>query len=189
VVVGAYGHDDAGSDSGSAYVFVRSGGVWTEQTKLTASDAAASDYFGRSVSVSGDTVVVGAYGNDDVADLAGSAYVFVRAGGVWTEQTKLTASDAAAIDLFGQSVSVNGDIVAIGAYRDSDGGSYSGSAYVFVRSGGVWTEQAKLTASDAAGGDNFGQSVSVSGDTVVSGAYRDSDAGGSSGSAYAFFCA
>jgi hypothetical protein len=116
VVVGSYADDHAGGfDSGSAFVFVRAGGVWTEQTKLTASDAAASDLFGLSVSVSGDTVVVGAYGDDDAGSDSGSAYVFVRSGGMWTEQTKLTASDAAASDNFGQSVSVSGDTVVIGA--------------------------------------------------------------------------
>ena len=96
-------------------MFVRSGGTWTEQQKLTASDAAANDLFGISVAVAGDTVVVGAYIDDAPASAnAGSAYVFVRSGGAWTEQQKLTASDAAAFDLFGVSVAVSGDTVVAG---------------------------------------------------------------------------
>ena len=96
--------------------------------------------------------------------------MFVRSGGTWTEQQKLTASDAAAGDLFGASVAVSGDTVVAGAYvDDTPAGVDAGSAYVFVRSGGTWTEQQKLTASDAAAGDQFGVSVAVSGDTVGGG--------------------
>ena len=189
-VIGASRDDHAGgTDAGSAYVFVRVGGGWTEQAKLTASDAAVSDYFGGSVSVFGDTAVIGARYDDHAGGIdAGSAYVFVRVGGVWTEQAKLTASDAAVSDYFGGSVSVFGDTVVIGARRDDHaGGTNAGSAYVFVRSGGVWTEQAKLTASDAAAYEEFGCSVSLSGDTAVIGAAGDDHAGGTgAGSAYVF---
>ena len=188
-VIGAYGNDDGGANAGSAYVFVRSGGVWTQQAKLTASDAAANDIFGYSVAVSGDTVVIGAQADDHTGGTdAGSAYVFVRSGAVWTQQAKLTASDAAAGDVFGYSVGVSGDTAVIGArYDDHAGGTDAGSAYVFVRSGAVWTQQAKLTASDAAAGDVFGYSVGVSGDTAVIAAPGDSHAGGKyAGSAYVF---
>jgi hypothetical protein len=185
-VVGAYLDDDGGLNSGSVYVFVRSGGVWTEQAKLTASDAAAGDQFGRPVSVSGDTVVVGVYADDDAGLNSGSAYVFVRSGGVWTEQAKLTASDAAAGDQFGYSVSVSVDTAVVGAVADDHAGFYSGSTYVFARSGGVWAEQAKLTASDAAELDHFGFRLSVDGDTAVVGAVGDADGGLDSGSAYVF---
>jgi len=185
-VIGAYGDDDGGSDAGSAYVFVRAGGVWTQQAKLTAADAAQYDYFGYSAAVSGDTAVIGAYGDDDGGSSAGSAYVFVRSGGVWTQQAKLTVADAAQYDYFGCSVAVSGDTAVIGAYEDDDGGSAAGSAYVFVRSGGVWSQQAKLTAADAAANDFFGISVAVSGDTAVIGAYGDDDGGSLAGSAYVF---
>lgn len=186
VLVGAYGNDDAGADSGSAYVFVRSGGAWTQQLKLTASDAEASNFFGFSVSVSGDTAVVAAPFNSDAANGSGSAYVFVRSGTAWTQQQKLTASDAAEKDYFGWSVSVDGDMIVVGARGDSDAGQDSGSAYVFVRAGAVWTQHQKLTASDAAGGDVFGRSVSISGNTVVVGADQNDDAGFQSGSAYVY---
>ena len=188
-VVGASLHDHAGgAAAGSAYVFVNSNGIWTEQAKLTASDAAAGDNFGYSVSVSGDTAVIGAYGDDHAGKTdAGSVYVFVRSGGIWTHQAKLTASDAGASDRFGWSVSVSGDTAVIGAPYDREVWSWAGSAYVFVRSGGVWTQQARLAASDAAADDRFGRSVSVSDDTAVIGAYYDDHAGGTdAGSAYVF---
>ncbi len=180
VVVGAYFDDDNGSGSGSAYVYVCSDGVWTEVSKLTASDGAASDIFGSSVSVSGDTAVVGAYQDDDSS---GSAYVYVCRDGVWVEEARLTASDGAVDDRFGYSVSVSGDVAMVGACQDDDS---SGSAYVYVRSGGVWTEASKLTASDGVASDLFGSSVSVSGDAAVVGASGDDDNGMSSGSGYIF---
>jgi hypothetical protein len=185
-LVGAFGDDDAGSSSGSAYAFTRTGSIWTEQAKLTASDAAANDFFGRSVAISGNTAVVGADGDDDGSSASGSAYVFTRTGSIWTEQAKLTASDAAADDSFGRSVAVSGNRAVVGAYLDDDGGLASGSAYVFTRTGSIWTEQAKLVASDAAARDNFGTSVSVWGDTAVVGASSDDDADINSGSAYTF---
>ena len=160
-VVGAYYKN---SRKGAAYVFVRSGTIWNQQAKLTASDAAADDYFGNSVSVSGDTAVVGAYYKDSHK---GAAYVFVRSGSIWNQQAKLTASDAAANDYFGDSVSVNSNTAVVGA---SGKNSNKGAAYVFVRSGSIWNQQAKLTASDAVADDYFGTSVSVSSDTAVVGA-------------------
>jgi len=179
-VIGAYGD---GPWSGSAYVYVRSNGVWSEQQKLTASDGAANDYFGMSVSIEGDTAVIGAYGDDDYT---GSAYVYVRSNGVWSEQQKLTASDGAEHDEFGISVSIGGDTVVIGGVGDDDNGLISGSAYVYVRSNGVWSEQQKLTASYTVSGDLFGISVSIDGDTAVIGAWGNDDNGSNSGSAYVY---
>ena len=156
------------------------------ETKLTASDAATFDLFGRNVALSGDPAVVGAVLDDDAGSFSGSAYVFVRSGTTWSEQAKLTASDGAAADFFGRSVAVSGDTAVIGAERDNDAGTNSGSAYVFVRSGTTWSEQAKLTASGAAAGDLFGFSVAVSGDTAVVGAPLGDGAVINSGAAYAF---
>jgi MYXO-CTERM domain-containing protein len=189
-VVGAY-QDDGGSgfDQGSAYVFVRSGGVWTQQAQLTASDGAANDWFGAAVSVSGDTAVVGAYQDDIGANVnQGSAYVFVRSGGVWTQQAKLSASDGVGGDNFGAAVSVSGDTIVVGAHYHAIGANVDqGEAYVFVRSGVVWSQQAKLTASDGDLGDRFGSALSVSGDTIVVGAPSDDiGANGGQGSAYVF---
>jgi hypothetical protein len=174
VVIGA-SYDD--TQSGAAYVFTRTGGVWSQQQKLTADTRAVGDVFGQSVSVSGETAVVGAYYDDDKV---GSAYVFTRtADSTWSQQAKLTADDGAALDRFGWSVSVSGDMALIGAFGDD---SVKGSAYVFTRTGGVWSQQQKLLAGDGAAADEFGQSVSVSGDTAVIGALGNDD----KGAAYVF---
>lgn len=185
-VIGAHGNDEAGENAGAAYVFVRSGGVWSEQQKLTAADAAPGDFFGWSVSLSGDTLMVAAQLNDDAGNDSGSAYVFVRSEGVWSLQQKLTALDATADDHFGFGVSVKDDTAVVGANRDDGVGADSGSAYVFVRSGGVWTQQQKLTAGDSAASDQFGSSVAVDGETAVIGSRGDADAGDLTGSAYVF---
>lgn len=174
---------------GSAYVFVLSGGVWTQQAKLTASDGLRPDQFGRSVAVSGDIAVVGANGDSvQGRQAAGSAYVFVRSGGAWTQQAKLTASDGALFDAFGGSVDIDGETIVVGALRHgTPGGSGAGAAYVFVRSASGWTQQAELTASDGEGFDAFGSAVALNGDTVVVGAPEDDRPQGLLvGSAYVF---
>ena len=186
-IVGAHRDDDNGSDSGSAYIFYRSGTTWIQQDKLAASDGAESDYFGISVSISGDYAIVGAHRDDDNGSDSGSAYIFYRSGTTWIQQDKLTASDGAESDYFGIPVSISGDYAIVGAYKDDDNGSDSGSAYTFYRSGTTWTQQAKLTASDGAASDYFGQSVSISGDYAIVGANRDDDNGSNSGSAYIFY--
>jgi hypothetical protein len=170
-IVGARYDDDAGDRSGSAYIFVRNGTSWTQQAKLAASDTAAGDEFGLSVAVSGDTAIVGARYDDDAGDRSGSAYIFVRNGTSWTQQAKLTASDAAAGNEFGVSVAISGEVAIVGAWRDDDAGDASGSAYIFVRSGTSWTQQSKLIASNTAAYDNFGVSVAISGDTAIIGAF------------------
>ncbi|HEX8998676.1 MAG TPA: FG-GAP repeat protein, partial [Blastocatellia bacterium] len=187
--------NESASNSGGAYVFVRSGGVWTQQAYLKASNTEAGDEFGWAVAVSGDTVVVGATQEDsgttgvnstpdESASNSGAAYVFVRNAGVWTQQAYLKASNTGAGDYFGHSVAVSGDTVAVGArFEDSsttgvnstpnEGATDAGAAYVFVRSGGVWTQQVYLKASNTGGEDHFGASVAVSGDTVAVGAWLE----------------
>ena len=185
-VIGAPFDDDKGADSGSVYVFTRSGTTWTQQVKLTASDGAAGDTFGFSLASSGDIALMGAPSDDDKGTNSGSVYVFAPSGPAWTQQPKLTASDGAALDAFGCSVRLSGDTAIIGAWSDDDMGTDSGSAYVFTRAGSTWTRQAKLTASDGAASDNFGRAVAVSGDTAVIGASMDDDNVVDSGSAYVF---
>jgi uncharacterized repeat protein (TIGR01451 family) len=223
-VVGApWNNTTAGNTAGSAYVFTRLGAIWSEEQQLAPSDSAANDYFGHAVAMSGGTIVIGgssAYvffdsgagwteqqkllasdgtavggslaidvdtvvtGEPNAEAYAGAAHVFVRSGTVWTEQQKLLASDGAPFDLFGASVSINGDTAVVGADQALLG---PGSAYVFVRSGSVWTEQQKLLASDGATDDRFGLSVSISGDTAVIGTpWDDTIAGPDAGSAYVF---
>ncbi|RKZ12256.1 hypothetical protein DRQ53_15040, partial [bacterium] len=195
VVVGADRDDDNGSNSGSAYIFQRDEGgldAWGQVAKITADDGTASDYFGGSVSISGDTVVVGAEGDDDLGFGSGSAYVFRRDQGgpdTWGQVVKITPSDGAANDSFGISVSISGDTVVVGADRDDDNGDESGSAYLFQRDQGgpgAWGQLAEIYASDGADFDRFGRSVAISGDTAVIGAHHDDDNGDSSGSAYVF---
>ena len=187
-VIGARQDDDNGSQSGSAYVFTKVSGVWSQKAKLIASDAAADDQFGISVAVNGDTVVVGARQDDDNGNQSGSAYVFTKPSSGWSnsnETAKLTASDGAANDEFGISVAVEGDTAVIGARQDD---TSNGSTYVFTKVSGVWSQKAKLTASDGAADDEFGISVAVDGDTVAVGAYKhnvgEGTGGANAGAAY-----
>ena len=177
-VIGARQDDDNGSQSGSAYVFTKVSGVWSQKAKLIASDGAADDQFGISVAVSGDTVVVGARQDDDNGNQSGSAYVFTKPSSGWSnsnETAKLIASDGAADDEFGISVALDGDTAVIGARQDD---TRNGSAYVFTKVFGVWSQKTKLIASDGAAGDEFGISVAVDGDTMVVGAYQYDVGGG-----------
>ena len=185
VVVGASGHDVDGSNSqGAAYMFVKPGAGWpgtpqtmSQTTKLTASDGGGANYFGTSVAISGDTIVVGAYGHNGSQ---GAAYVFEKPGDSLTdinENAKLTASDGVAYDFFGNSVAISEDedTVVVGAHRHDIGtNADQGAAYVFEKPGVDWSgtldEDAKLFASDGVADDCFGYSVAVSGDTVVVGA-------------------
>jgi hypothetical protein len=206
LVVGAFGEasnatgvdgnqaDNSASGAGAAYVFTRSGGIWSQQAYLKASNTGADDFFGGSVAVSGDTLVVGAPGeasnatgvdgnqaNNSVAE-AGAAYVFTRSGGIWSQQAYLKASNTGANDQFGYAVAVFGDTLVVGAPGEAsnatgvDGNqannsvAEAGAAYVFARSGGIWSQQAYLKASNTGWSDNFGGSVAVSGDTLVVGA-------------------
>jgi len=190
-IIGAFGNASPALGKGFAYVFVRSGSVWTHQQKLAAPDGVPSDLFGfSSVSIDGDTVIIGARQDDDLGSNSGSAHVFVRSGPpgrqVWTHQQKLLAADGAAEDEFGSSISIDGNTVVVGAHRDDDLGSSTGSAYVFVRAGTRWTQQQKLAASDASTNDWFGFSVSISGDKAIVGAVFDDDMASNSGAAYIF---
>jgi hypothetical protein len=190
IVVGAHGAAPEGvTQAGAAYVFTRSGSTWSEQQKLTASDKAAEDSFGRSVAISGNTVVAGAHGaTSGGLYSAGAAYVFTRTGSTWTQQQKLTASDKAAENHFGISVAISEDAVVAGAYAAApDGVTNAGAAYLFVRSGSTWSEQQKLTASDKAQTDLLGASVAIDADTIAVGAaYVDTDGVINAGAAYVF---
>jgi hypothetical protein len=184
-IVGSPGHADT---RGAAYTFIRVGNTWGQFRKLVASDAAISGGFGSAVSLNGDIAIVGASSNDDTPPNSGAAYIFVKGGTLWPQQAKLTASDAAAQDFFGRSVSVSGDRALVGASGDGEFGGLSGSAYSFVRDGTSWSQEGKVTASDASSSDRFGISVSVSGDALFVGANGDDDAGPGTGSAYTFVC-
>jgi hypothetical protein len=193
-VVGAQAEDGATIDRGAAYVYERDqggAGNWGQVKKLTASDAASSDYFGSSVAVSGDTALVGALGEDGAGSERGAAYVYERdqgGPGNWGQVKKLTASDAQDNDRFFVAA-VSGDTTVVGAQTEDGAGTDRGAAYVFERNQGGpdnWGEVEKLTASDAQDEDEFGGSVAVSGDTAVVGAYLEDGAGSNRGAAYVF---
>jgi len=186
LVIGAYRDDNNGGDSGSAYVYTRSGATWTEQARLMANDGAADDEFGTSVAIVGDTIVVGAPRSQASSSGNGSVYVFIRTDNIWSQQTKLVAGDVTAQDQFGQSVAMDDSTLVVGAHWDDDNGIESGSVYIFNLSGGEWIQQAKLTASDGDGDDRFGNSVAISGESVVIGAPGFNGSGSNSGSAYIF---
>jgi len=195
VIVGANRADVSGQgDQGAAYIFERTTGTlnsWGQVARLTASDGAAGDEFGWAVSISGETAVVGAHFADVGSNLGqGAAYIFERNGGTlggWGQVARLTASDGAASDGFGQAVAIFGDKVVIGA--SGAGAGDQGAAYIFERNQGGpnnWGEVTKLVASDGGPGDQFGFSVSISGETVTTGAPSASVSSFSDGAAYIF---
>ncbi len=182
IVIGAI---TAQSDKGAAYVFNNDGSNWTEQTILTAPNGMAADRFGRSVTISGQYIVVGAYRNDDAGPNMGAVYIYSNQGGTgWNYNSKITINDEPGMEYFGWSVSLDGDYLAIGANRDDTNGVDSGSAYVFQRSGSAWNMVTKLKASEPGTEDNMGWSVSISGNAVVIGAYLKDAVGTDSGIVY-----
>ncbi len=188
VVVGA-GSSGSNSLLGAAYVFVESGGTWTQQAELTPSDGTEEDQFGASVAISGSTIVVGSpqHPFSMATNGLGAAYVFVESGGTWSQQAKLTAPDGAAGDNFGHTVAVSGSTAVVGApYHVIGSNQNQGAAYVFASSGGTWTQQAELTASDGAANDQFGWSVAVSGNTALVGAPGHWIGSNEVGAAYVF---
>ena len=200
------GNIPASHTLGAVYVFVKSGGTWTQQAYLQASNARINDFFGCSVAICGDTIVVGAMGEDsngvgvngDEADTslfrAGAAYVFVRSGTAWTQQAYLKASNPGREDLFGASIAISGDTVVVGAVNERSNASGvngneaddsffgAGAAYVFARSGTVWSQQAYLKASNTDRFYSFGKAVAIESNTIVVGADREwSNAAGVNG--------
>jgi len=184
IVVGAPGDEDPnGEEGGSAYVFSRSGETWSQQAKLVADDGNGSDALGSSVTLDGDTAVIGAPSDEDPnGEGGGSAYVFSRSDRTWSQQAKLFADDGDSNDSFGIAATFNGDTAVIGAHRDEDpNGEEGGSAYVFT-SDETWSQQAKLFTDDSIDTDYFGASVTLDSGIIV-GAPGGSEIGGS---AYVF---
>jgi hypothetical protein len=188
-LVGASRHSVPGS-LGQVYVFERDTATnkWPQIAKLRGSSGAGFATFGYATAISGNYAMVGAHSDTTKGTNAGAAYVFERSGaGVWAEKIKLFALDAAKEDEFGWSVSISGDYAIVGAPEANSPFSNTGAAYVFERSGaGVWSQKVKLAPPDLAGSDNFGFSVSISGDYALIGAYHGDDKGLDSGCAYVF---
>jgi hypothetical protein len=190
-LVGAPYDDVSGMEQGSAYVFVRNGATWTQQARLIAQqDGTSFDYFGYSVALDGETALVGAvYGPGSANPEQGAVYVFVRGGTTWTQQARLNAGDGQAQDQFGAAVALDGNTALVGAFNHqiSSTSGKTGAAYVFVRNGVAWTQQARLDANDVAADDRFGFSVALDGDTALVGAPADNvGANADQGSAYLF---
>ncbi|WP_159931184.1 hypothetical protein [Oceanicoccus sp. KOV_DT_Chl] len=163
-VIGHSGDGTIASGAGAAYVFVRNGSIWVQQAKLFASDAQGSDRFGASVAIKGDTILIGAYLEDEAAYNGGAAYVFTRTGTIWTEQAKLMASDYSREGEFGSSVALNDGIALIGAPKRA---IRSGAAYVFVRQGNEWSEQAILIPDDIHSSSYIGQQLAIDYNTAL----------------------
>jgi len=180
IVIGAAFDDDLGFDSGSAYLFDATTGAQVD--KLLAADGASRDGFGGSVAIDGQYAVIGSRLDDDNGSDSGSAYVFNA--GTGEQVVKLLAPDGATDDLFGVSVAISGNTAVVGAVHDDDNGGNSGSAYVFNATTGSLI--AKLLPADGAADDRFGESVAISGTTVIVGAHHDNDNGSHTGSAYLF---
>ena len=185
-ISGAQQDDDIAPNAGAAYIFERSGLLWLQRTKLTADDAKAGDLFGNAIAMDGETVLVGAPGVDDAGPESGAAYVFVQVGDEWIQQARFIGDDIGIFDRFGSAVAVHENTAIIGAHGKDEVGTDSGAAYVFVRNGASWTQQAKLTHQGAVPGDLFGFAVSVYGDNAVVGAHQSDAAGPDSGAAYFF---
>ncbi len=185
--IGTVGGGMLNPGQGSAYIFFNNGGNWTQQALVQASDSSDIDGFGEAVSISSSNMIAGddkALNSDSIS--TGAAYIFNRQDTSWTEVQKITALDGSLGDLFGYEVSISGDYAIISAPEDQDKGSNSGSAYVFRNDGVNWVQKNKLLASDGTAYDNFGISVSISGDDVIVGANGNDDNGNNSGSAYIY---
>ncbi|MBX3396332.1 MAG: hypothetical protein KF841_13295 [Phycisphaerae bacterium] len=186
IIVGAPVAQASGTPVGAVYEFTRVGGVWIPGAKYLASTSQASQLFGQSVSLDGNTLFVGAMQDNTGATGAGAAYVFEYDGATWHETQKLTPSDPSPSALFGSSVVVRGDLAVVGARLARTGLVLHGAAYIYERVGGVWTFSQKLTASDQVNNSFFGWSVDISGETIVVGAYQTFSGGFQSGAAYVF---
>lgn len=193
VVVGVMDEDGDGINRGAAYVYQRDQGgidIWGEVTKLTASDMADEDHFGI-VAISGDTIVVGAPGEDSMGSNGGAVYIFERNEGGqnnWGEVAKLTSSDEEEGDFFG-SVDIDGNTIVVGAKYENGEGISRGAVYIFERNQGgvdIWGEVTKLTASDAQDNDYFGEGVDISRDTIIVSASEEDGLGIDWGAVYVF---
>jgi len=186
IAIGARGQDSGGGDRGHAYVFRYNGATWLEEQILQASDEVDSAYFGCSVAVSGNVVVVGAYNHHSGGLSRGQAYVFRYNGATWPEEQILQASDEVDDAYFGICVAVSADVIAVGASWHSSGGIDRGQAYLYRYNGATWPEEQILQASDEMNFARFCDAVTVSGDVVVVGAYNHPSGGSNRGQAYLF---
>lgn len=187
VITGAPKHSAGGLASGAAYIFQqREDATWVETVKLSDGETASEDQFGIAVAISGNLAISGAQQDDDIAPNAGAAYVFERSSSLWLQRAKITADDAQPGDLFGSAIALDSETTVIGAVGVDDAGPDAGAAYVFVREGDEWLQQAKLIGADIGIFDRFGSSVAVHENTAVIGAHGKDEAGPDTGAIYIF---
>jgi len=170
LAIGAPGHSSFGAGAGAVYTWRRFGADWQLASILFGSGLDPGDRSGASVALSGNTLVVGARGDDLVAPDAGAVRVFEWIGSSWVQVATLTDPDAGTLDEFGASVAIDGEVIAVGSPYDFTGAVGRGSVSVFRRVGGVWVHETKLLATGGAAGDHFGSAVDISGDTIAVGA-------------------
>lgn len=180
------GTNNTSADSGAAYVFSRTGSIWTQDAYLRASNAGALDEFGTAVAVSGNRIAVGAPFEDDGGPEAGAVYIFGNSAHGWTEQQILRASDAAAGDFFGTSLAMDGDRLVIGARGEDDMGNGSGAAYVFAGNETAWQQETRLKAASPSATAEFGTSVALSAERVACGAPGEDSGGNGAGGVWTF---
>lgn len=180
-----YDDNENGTDAGAVYLFKRSGTSWGQHQKLIAGDGAEGDLFHKPAFY-GDQLMVGVYEDDDNGANSGSVYVFRNNGTSWVQQEKLIASDGEAGEMFGSHIAVSDNRMVVGAYRDNDNGSNSGSIYVFSYDGSHWTETEKIIAYDGDPGDYYGLPVDIDGDYILVAARNDDDKGNNAGAAYVY---
>jgi hypothetical protein len=185
-IVGASGDNDIAQVSGAAYVFHRVGSTWVQAQKLKASDAAIGAQFGTAVAIDGGVAVVTAQAASPVAYAEGAAYVFELQQGLWVQTARVWASDALANNQLGNSVALSGWRFVVGDDQEGHAGHSSGAAYMFEKVGSAWIQTQKLSGSDTAQGDAFGNAVSLSGDVALVGAIGADALGPNSGAAYLF---
>ena len=185
-VIGASGAEGNSANSGAAYVFRYDGVSWVEEQKLFSENGSDADFYGGAVAIHDDTILIGAPQDDSGGPIIGSAHVYRYDGLTWTEEQKLTASDGEMGDNFGQAVALEEDVAVVSAHLDDDNGDLSGSVYVFRFNGALWIEEQKLTASDGAVFDLFGNSVALEGNVILVGAPFDDGDGDTSGSVYVY---
>ncbi len=172
IIVAGCSKEDVGGliSAGALYTYEKIGEVWTQTQRVVAETPIQADYFGISISISNNTIVSGMTGHDDKGNTAGTVEVFDKVDGIWTYTTKIFASDAAGYDAFGGSVKIHNDRIVVGAKSEDTGQNGAGSAYIFDRTGGVWSETTILRNPTPEYDDRFGMAVALYGDTVIIGA-------------------
>lgn len=186
LIVGAVDENAGFTNSGRVYIFIRSGGNWTLQDTLVSPNSELSGSFGNSVGIYQDTVIIGAEGENVGGDTIGRAYIFTRSGGTWTLEDTLDSQNPEDFGVFGSSVTVYQDTAIVGAIGEENIESKDGRAYIFTRSGGVWSWQQTLVSPNPDTNGFFGASVSIDGDTLVIGASGEDAGANGSGRSYIF---